>query len=150
MVKIHPDEQRWREVLRAQGLRVTSAMLATLHALEQSNDALSHETLSLKMGENAPDRVTLYRILERLVQTGIIQKFTDSSRIQHFSLRNDISMGSFECDQCHHVIPIEKDPVIEAAMQLVKTRLSEQGMSEREVTLASFGLCSSCKQPPLS
>lgn len=53
MVKIHPDEQRWREVLRAQGLRVTSAMLATLHALEQSNDALSHETLSLKMGENA-------------------------------------------------------------------------------------------------
>lgn len=135
---------KWRELLRSHGLRVTSAILATLHCLEHSSDAMSHEALSLKLGDKSPDRVTLYRILERLVQAGIVQKYTDSSRTQHFSLKQDASMGSFECDRCHHIIPIEKDPVLEKAMALVKSRLSEQGMTEREVTLASFGICPDC------
>ncbi|MBK0093602.1 transcriptional repressor [Erwinia sp. S63] len=150
MDKIPAHEQKWRELLRSHGLRVTSAMLATLACLEQSSDALSREELFLKLGDNSPDRVTLYRILERLMQIDVVQRFTDSARTHHFSLKQTSSMGSFECDQCRHVIPIENDPVLSAAMQLVKARLSEQGMAEREVTLASFGICSDCNQTPHS
>lgn len=138
---------KWHPIVRSHGMRVTPAILATLARLEQSEEALSHEALTLKMGEQAPDRVTLYRILERLIQAGIVQRYTDSSRIQHFSLKQEMAMGSFECDICHYVIPIENDPVLAAAMQLVKARLSEQGMAEREVTLASYGICSDCNQP---
>lgn len=148
MDKIPAHEQKWRDLLRSHGLRVTSAMLATLACLEQSSDALSHEALLQKLGTQSPDRVTLYRILERLTQIGVVQRYTDSGRTQHFSLKQLASMGSFECDQCHHVIPIENDPVLSAAMQLVKARLTEQGMAEREVTLASFGICPDCNQPP--
>ncbi|EPY9770973.1 TPA: transcriptional repressor [Klebsiella variicola] len=150
MNKKPTESLQWREVLRSKGLRVTSAILATLECLERNDDALSHEALSKKLGDQSPDRVTLYRILERLVQVGVVTKYTDSTRLQHFSLKHDVSMGSFECDKCHHVIPIEKDPVLEAAMQLVKTRLSEQGMAEREVVLASYGICPDCKQNPHS
>ncbi|MFG1173923.1 Fur family transcriptional regulator [Erwiniaceae bacterium CAU 1747] len=150
MDKIPTHEQKWRELLRSHGLRVTSAMLATLACLEQSSDALSHEVLRQRMGDHCPDRVTLYRILERLIQIGVVQRYTDSARTQHFSLKQSASMGSFECDRCHHVIPIENDPVLSAAMQLVKARLSEQGMAEREVTLSSFGICPDCNQTPHS
>ena len=150
MDKKAAQADKWHPIVRSHGMRVTSAILATLACLEQSGEALSHEALTLKLGEQAPDRVTLYRILERLIQAGIVQRYTDSSRIQHFSLKQDVAMGSFECDRCHHVIPIENDPVLAAAMQLVKARLSEQGMAEREVTLASYGICSDCNQPPRS
>lgn len=141
---------KWHQIVRSHGLRVTSAILATLDCLERSDEALSHEALTLKLGEQAPDRVTLYRIMERLIQAGLVQKYTDSSRTQHFSLKQDVAMGSFECDRCHHVIPFANDPVLAAAMQLVKARLTEQGMAEREVTLASYGICSDCNQSPHS
>lgn len=150
MDKIAAHEQKWRELLRSHGLRATSAMLATLACLEQTSDALSHEVLFERLGDNSPDRVTLYRILERLTQIGVVQRYTDSARTHHFSLKQTNSMGSFECDQCHHVIPIEDDPVLSAALQLVKARLSEQGMTEREVTLASYGICPDCNQTPHS
>ncbi|WP_217550704.1 Fur family transcriptional regulator [Pantoea sp. GbtcB22] len=148
MDKNSTHQADWKTILHSHGLRATSAIVATLQCLESSSEALSHDEITLRLADTAPDRVTLYRILDRLDQTGLVKRYTDSHRLQRFAIKNEAPMGSFECDRCHHVIPIELDPVLEQAMQMVKSRLSQQGMEEREITLASYGLCSDCNIAP--
>lgn len=134
----------WKQTLRSLGLRATSSTLATLQCLEHSSQAISHDDLTQQLGEQSPDRVTLYRILERLIQVGLVQRYTDSSRIQRFALSQRDSVGLFECDNCHHVLPIQQDPALEEAIKMVKQHLSGHGMTERAITLSSHGICPDC------
>lgn len=136
----------WKQTLRAQGLRVTPSTLATLECLEHASQAISHDDLTQQLGGKAPDRVTLYRILERLMQVGLVQRYTDSSRTQRFALTERAAIGLFECDSCHHVIPIQQDPALKAAIELVKSHLSGHGMTEQEITLSSHGICQDCNR----
>lgn len=136
----------WKPILRSLGLRATPSTLSTLQCLEHMSQAISHDDLVHQLGEMSPDRVTLYRILERLVQVGLVQRYTDSSRVQRFALTQRASVGLFECDSCHQVIPIEQDPTLEAAIEMVKSHLSDQGMTDREITLSSHGICSDCNR----
>ena len=136
----------WQQTLRSNGLRSTSSTIATLRCFETSTQALSHDDLTRQLGKTAPDRVTLYRILERLMQAGIVQRYTDSTRIQRFSLTQRAAIGLFECDNCHHVIPIEQDAELKAALDIVKSHLSGQGMTDRETTLSSHGICPDCNR----
>ena len=55
------------------------------------------------------------------MQVGIVQRYTDSARTQRFALTQRAAVGLFECDNCHHVIPIEQDPAPEAAIESVKS-----------------------------
>ncbi len=48
---------------------------------------------ALRTHEQAPDRVTLYRILERLMQASIVQRYTDSARTQRFALTLRATVG---------------------------------------------------------
>lgn len=57
----------WKQALRTHGLRATPSTLATLQCLEHASQAMSHDDLTQQLGGQAPDRVTLYRILERLM-----------------------------------------------------------------------------------
>ena len=96
---------------------------------------------ALRTHEQAPDRVTLYRILERLMQASIVQRYTDSARTQRFALTQRAAVGLFECDNCHHVIPIEQDPALEAAIGLVKSHLTGHGMTELWICLTFLQTC---------
>ncbi|VDR26210.1 Uncharacterised protein [Raoultella terrigena] len=80
------------------------------------------------------------------MQAGIVQRYTDSARIQRFSLTQRAAVGLFECDNCHHVIPIEQDAELKAALDIVKSHLSGQGMTDREITLSSHGICPDCNR----
>nr|QTX14872.1 hypothetical protein [Klebsiella pneumoniae] len=44
------------------------------------------------------------------MQASIVQRYTDSARTQRFALTLRATVGLFECDNCHHVIPIEREP----------------------------------------
>ncbi len=145
MSKNSAARQKWQPVLQSHGLRTTHAIITTLMCLDGAIEALSHDEMTSRLAENAPDRVTLYRILERLLHAGIVQRFTDSARTQRYSLCASSPVGSFECDCCHLLIPLVMDPALENALQLVKARLSAQGMDERTITLTSYGLCPDCK-----
>jgi Fur family ferric uptake transcriptional regulator len=144
MTKILAKSEDWKQTLRSLGLRATSSTIATLNCLESAEQALSHEDLYQQLDEQTPDRVTLYRILERLMQAGLVQRYTDSARVQRFALSQRSSVGVFECDNCHNVIPIEQDPALETAIEMVKKHLTCHGMAEREITLSSHGICSDC------
>ena len=134
----------WSKTLRSLGLRSTPSTLATLRCFEASAQALSHDDLTHQLGSAAPDRVTLYRILERLIQVGILQKYTDSTRTQRFCLARHAPVGSFECDNCRHVVPITQHDELTVALDIIKSYLSRQGMNLNKTLLNSHGLCGNC------
>ncbi len=91
---------------------------------------------ALRTHEQAPDRVTLYRILERLMQASIVQRYTDSARTQRFALTLRATVGLFECDNCHHVIPIEREPT--PKRPLIGKVTSHWAWYDRAVDLLDF------------
>ena len=69
----------WVELLHGKGLRATAATKLVLSTLQASTEPLNHEELEQRLvaadgASNKPDRVTLYRILERLCQKGLLNK----------------------------------------------------------------------------
>ncbi len=106
-------------LLRAAKLRVTPVRLGVLRALCQTHEALSAdqiiENLTESRGGKAkgrrPDRVTVYRTLNALVEAGIAHKLDPGDRIFRFGLAGDhashapvpgVSCGCGPSENCAH------------------------------------------------
>ena len=78
--------ERARAALRATGERVTPARLRVYAALLDSAQALSHHELESALGTVEPvDRVTLYRVLDWLVEQGLAHRVAGIDRVWRFS-----------------------------------------------------------------
>lgn len=150
MKPAHPPhtEPDWATLLHAKGLRVTQATLLVLGLMQQSHAALSHEELEQLSttldANNKPDRVTLYRILERLCQAGLLRKVRHSDRSWRFALAQDQETGSFECTECHELTPLEQDEKLSEAMALIGTYLKNKGQQAVPSFLNAHGVCAKC------
>lgn len=144
--------QRWSEAVRAHGLRATRDVLRVLVLLEASTAPLSHEELMQGLSASADarpmDRVTLYRVLDRLQQVGLVTRTQDSERTFHFALSQGKSAGFFECEQCHALTALPDDPQLPALLEQLNARLHQQGLNSTDITLSVHGLCHECEQPP--
>lgn len=106
-------------LLRAAGMRVTPVRLGVLAALCSTHEVLSAdriiEILSAKRVNRAkarkPDRVTIYRTLNALVEAGIAHRMDPGDRVFRFGLTGDHAShapkasGACECgasDRCEH------------------------------------------------
>ncbi len=79
-----------QERLRRLGARVTQPRLCILACLIGSDDALTHQAVIDRLpaqgkGETI-DRVTVYRVLDWLVEQGVAQKRAGNDRVFRFSL----------------------------------------------------------------
>ena len=154
---VHPPSteatgNRWAEVVRAKGLRATRDVLRVLDVLESSSVPLSHEGLMRGLLADASgrdiDRVTLYRVLDRLVQAGLVVRTQDSERTFHFALAQSGSTGFFECEQCHALTTLPEDPQHPALLEQLNARLHQQGLNSTDITLSVHGVCADCEEAP--
>lgn len=115
-------------LLRAAGLRVTPVRLGVLSALCATHEVLSAdqiiEALLAGRGGKAkgrkPDRVTVYRTLNALVEAGIAHRLDPGDRVFRFGLTGDHAAhaplaGACGCgasDSCEH--PAEPDAKADA------------------------------------
>ncbi|NJM44631.1 MAG: hypothetical protein HC858_12945 [Brachymonas sp.] len=141
-------EPDWPALLHAKGLRVTQATLLVLELMQQAHSALSHEELEQLVialdASNKPDRVTLYRILERLCQAGLLRKVRHSDRSWRFALAQEQETGNFECTECHELTPLEADEKLSEAMALIGTYLKTKGQQAVPSFLNAQGVCAKC------
>ena len=132
--------ERARSALRATGERVTPARLRVYLALLDSARALSHHELEAALGAGAPvDRVTLYRVLDWLVEQGLAHRVAGIDRVWRFSIARETHAGHahFQCNQCGKVIclgeamtsrvPLPRGFRSEAVELTVKGRCAECG-----------------------
>jgi len=104
------------EQIRRCGARATPARIRVLRLLREAPTPLSHAEIETRLGEMLLDRVTLYRVLDWLVESGLAHKSADASRVYRFSAA---SIGEhsthvhFRCELCGGVYCLDASlPVV--------------------------------------
>lgn len=146
-------------LLSAHGLRRTSAARRVLGwLLAHPDTSYTHAQLQAALaGEGATadgaplDRVTLYRLIDRLTQVGLLLCRVDASRVRRYQAMpaGVHAMPHFECQSCHRDSPLESalqasagdlDRAAQSALDALKA-LGYQGMS---LDFAVRGVCADC------
>lgn len=149
-----PDHHLLLQRLDKAGLRRTRATEAVA-GLFQSDPGWSPSHAELEAALQASglqvNRVTLYRLLDRLVEAGVLERHTDSDvRSWRFSLAADRSgvVPRFECDACHRHFRLTEasEPTQAVARQLLNS-LAHLGHQGQRVDLSIHGTCAVCVEP---
>ena len=137
----------WSERLRSNGLRATTASMAVLRCLDRSDRPLTHAELgpAVEQAEAQPvERVTLYRVLERLVAAGLVLRYPGPDGTARFGMPGPDAIGHFECNACHRIIELSRAVVPPKVLEHLARQLQGQGIASGELSLAVSGTCSQC------
>lgn len=135
--------------LRALGARVTQPRLSILACLIESGDPLTHQAVIDRLpADEAIDRVTVYRVLDWLVDQGLAQKRAGSDRVFRFALveheaaRAEVHRqhSHFHCSRCDRTFCLEGEsaPPAQAAPAL------PSGFAIEHIELTVNGVCAEC------
>jgi Fur family ferric uptake transcriptional regulator len=138
-------------LLSEHGLRRTHAaraVLKWLHAhLERSwTHAELMEALHAEQTADL-DRVTLYRLLDRLSQAGLLLCHVDADRVRHYRVASDSPEASprFECQACHRNFELhDSSAQLERAARSALRALESIGHHGLSVDLSVRGVCADC------
>lgn len=152
MSKVHDQA---REMVRQSGARVTSARIAVLAELLSAGAALTHQALLARLdrqrADEAPDaahaldRVTLYRVLDWLVDAGLAHRVPDADRVMRFSAgaeshAPDGHHGHFRCVVCQQVFCLADSPCLPDWVR----PLLPPGFTAEQMALTVTGRCADC------
>jgi Fur family ferric uptake transcriptional regulator len=150
-----PDHVQAR--LDAAGLRRTLATRAVLGVfLTRAGQGLSHAQVlqALHQRGHGPDRVTLYRLLDRLAACGVLARHSDDRRTWRFTLngaegpvRVAEPQPRFACRQCGQERLLDGVPAAGRGwLRELRRTLAQQGVAVERVELALHGVCAPCAQ----
>lgn len=130
--------------IRAQGARATPARQAVLRVLESAEHALSHHDIESALADSGFDRVTLYRVLDWLVESGLAHRVTDAQRRFRFSIATTAEPlhadhAHFRCEHCQRVFCLENVAVTQPTLP--------KGFTQRTTEFCISGQCAQCKHP---
>ncbi|MEX0958984.1 MAG: Fur family transcriptional regulator [Burkholderiales bacterium] len=128
-------------LIRGTGARLTMARVQILKILLDAGRALSHNEVEDKLGRSYPiDRVTVYRVLDWLTESGLAHRITDSDRVWRFNAERGGHSGEhphFTCTCCANTICLEETPA-------AKTPKLPTGYRSQHVDVTVRGLCDEC------
>ena len=139
-------------LLMAHGLRRTDAGRVVLGwMLAHADTSYTHAQLQMAIQDANLDRVTLYRLIDRLTQVGLLLCRVDKDRVRRYQAMpaSVHATPHFECQSCHRdqalsealwPSSIELDHATKNALQTLKS-LGYQGVS---VDFAVRGVCADC------
>lgn len=138
-------------LLSEHGLRRTHAARAVLKWLHaHHNRSWTHaellEALHAEQGADL-DRVTLYRLLDRLAQAGLLLCQVDADRVRHYRVASDTPEAAprFECQACHRNFELHDSAAqLERAARSALRALESVGHHGLSVDLSVRGVCADC------
>jgi Fur family ferric uptake transcriptional regulator len=144
-------------LLSAHGLRRTHAARRVLGWLLANTDtSYTHAQLQTALDSDAPeseplDRVTLYRLIDRLTQVGLLLCRVDSQRVRRYQAMpaSVQSMPHFECQSCHRDSPLAgalktRADDLERAAQNAMQALHALGYQDMQMDFSVRGVCADC------
>ena len=139
------------------GLRSTRATRALLALFASRPEAALSEAeveVALAQACEAVNRVTVYRLLERLSTAGLLRRQVDAQRVARFALAaapDEEAAPRFECDDCHRQFRLsEGSKRMQSALRQMLKELACAGHESLAVNIAVRGRCAGCAQPPES
>ncbi|WP_431095581.1 Fur family transcriptional regulator [Polaromonas aquatica] len=150
-------------LLSAHGLRRTAAARLVLGwLLAHPDTSYTHAQLQEALSDDAEsplDRVTLYRLIDRLTQVGLLLCRVDANRVRRYqAMPSSVhAIPHFECQSCHRDSPLsgalsgkrsgalkasaeDLERAAQTALEALKA-LGYQGMS---MDFAVRGVCADC------
>ena len=100
-------------MIRRCGARATPARIRVLQLLRAAPAPLTHGEIEAALGVPALDRVTLYRVLDWLVDSGLAHKNADAGRVFRFSAAaagEHTTHIHFRCEACGGVYCLDAAP----------------------------------------
>lgn len=108
-------------LLNSACLRLTRPRAAVLGVLLEAGKPVTHEQITAKLAATAPNKVTIYRVLESFVEAGIVHKAFLRERTWHFELADRCTEHQchphFTCTSCAQThcltgatVPMAKSP----------------------------------------
>ncbi len=150
----HADaNQRFTEILRHAGLRVTEVRLSVLAVLSKGQ-AAGHALLAADVAAALPhaDRVTVYRTLSTFVDAGIAHRVDPGDRVFRFGLTDHAHCDGDDHDHEHPHLVCDACGVVQCLDDAVVTIQPRRGAAgtwrqirQQQVTL--HGTCQSCQSP---
>jgi Fur family ferric uptake transcriptional regulator len=145
-------------LLSAHGLRRTSAARQVLGwLLAHPDTTYTHAQLQAALVTDqteALDRVTLYRLIDRLTQVGLLLCRVDANRVRRYQAMpaSVHAIPHFECQSCHRDSPLAGALKANAndlalAAQSALAALQALGYQDMQLDLAVRGLCLDCASP---
>ena len=144
-------------LLTAHSLRRTSAARLVLGwLLAHPDTSYTHaqlQTALVSSTELALDRVTLYRLIDRLTQVGLLLCRVDASRVRRYqAMPTSVhTIAHFECQSCHRDSPLDgalsgvlRANDLERAAQTALAALKALGYQDMRMDFAVRGVCVDC------
>jgi len=145
-------------LLSAHGLRrTTTARLVLGWFLAHPDTSYAHAQLLAALRAAEPegglslDRVTLYRLIDRLTQVSLLLCRVDAKRVRRYQAMPESvkAMPHFECQTCHRDSPLTgalqgNALDLEAAAQNALQTLKALGYEGLSLDLAVRGVCADC------
>lgn len=138
-------------------MRSTRALRAVTQLFdERQGEALSEADVEamLALRQVEVNKVTIYRLLDRLAAAGLLQRQVDGQRITRYrrpvaaAFTSVTSVPHFECDDCHRQFALEQGAApVQDALQQVLAALASAGHEQLAVDVAVHGRCAGCAQP---
>ena len=137
-----PDAE---QQIRSTGERLTQPRVAVLAVLLASDHAISHQDVATAIATHHPiDRVTVYRVLEWLVEVSIAHRIAGDDRVWRFMLNDGRALegvahqhAHFTCNQCGQTFCLNEVPA------KLNFKLPE-GFRPSEMDLKFRGACAHC------
>jgi Fur family ferric uptake transcriptional regulator len=103
-VKTSKTAEKMKKLLKTVQLRQTSQRIAVLTTLMSSSKPLTQDQITDRLGQKAPNKVTIYRVLEKLLNAGLVHKAFLRKRTWHYEPSNNCSEKQchphFTCTDC--------------------------------------------------
>jgi Fur family ferric uptake transcriptional regulator len=129
------------QILSSASLSRTRTRARILGELLKNRKPLTQKQITLNLGENSPDKVTIYRTLEKFVEKGIVHKAYVDKREWHYELSLDCTEKQchphFTCSECGKTFCLKG-----SFLPLVKGL--KKGFVVHRQQVRVEGLCSSC------
>ncbi|MFN3377372.1 MAG: Fur family transcriptional regulator [Burkholderiaceae bacterium] len=129
------------------GLRSTRATRAVLALFDaRSTAALSPAEVqaALERAGEPVNRVTVYRLLDRLVAAGALQRHVDAARISRYGRRTAVQdeLPQLECRNCSRPFALAGTSALQPAIAALREAAAAAGLHDLEVAVRAC--CPDC------
>jgi Fur family ferric uptake transcriptional regulator len=130
------------ELLRSAHLRQTGSRLTILNVLLSAKAPLTREQITEQIGDDAPNKTTIYRTLTHLVEKNLVHQAYLEDRTWHFELAHQCGEHQchphFTCHQCRETQCLTgvKSPLVELPEGFV--------MQRQQIHIE--GICEKCQK----
>ena len=129
-----------RERIQGTGARMTAPRMQVLAAMLAAKRVLSHHDIENMLGAARLDRVTLYRVLDWLVEQGLAHRIAGPDRVWRYSVTGEEheTHAHFQCNRCGKVLCLDESSARRVPLQL------PAGCRPERMDVTVTGQCAEC------